>query len=499
MDAGEVLKILDIQYISAERSSDDVKKEVRKELAEAAKDPSVRIKRDAFLLSASKQLKEVFGDALQNMDDLFKNERDGIGLEHGNVAIATDIQLDEKNIADTYRTEVKDTRCQYTLPLDHNGLGYNNLINMYMLIKLNEQKPSNGRSILCIEEPEAHLHPAMQYKLFKYLRDRNFEERQKQQIIVSTHSSNISAVAGLENMFMMAYCRDESVRDCRQQSLKELFAENSSDNKVQAKKHLSKFLDVTRSDMLFADKIILVEGIAERLLLPKFMEKCGCPYENEHVSIVEIGGKHFEHFIELFCGNAVEKKVLCITDRDFEWGVTKDSSADNPSFCTKSEYDAYDGDEHITKLKGRFLSGAHPMPNLKVQTQLVGGRTFEDELFITNLTNETVASNLFNRVIPDQLKMFFSEHKFNAYKWVKYMGSIDGRVLKSVQKYINAFSGVVTQDCENEEFYAQLMFAEIYLHYASSKKGELALGLLVDGPSDLEVPKYIKEGLKWLK
>lgn len=60
--------------------------------------------------------------------------------------------------------------------------------------------------------------------------------------------------------------------------------------------------------MLFADKVILVEGIAERLLLPYFMEKCGYAYEDEHVSIVEIGGKHFEHFVELFNGNALKRK-----------------------------------------------------------------------------------------------------------------------------------------------------------------------------------------------
>ena len=44
----------------------------------------------------------------------------------------------------------------------------------------------------------------------------------KQQIFVSTHSSNISAVAGLDNMFMLAYCRENNVDNCKQQSLEEL-------------------------------------------------------------------------------------------------------------------------------------------------------------------------------------------------------------------------------------------------------------------------------------
>ena len=88
--------------------------------------------------------------------------------------------------------------------------------------------------------------------------------------------------------------------------------------KEEAKKHLTKFLDVTRSDMLFADKVILVEGLAEKLMMPLFMEKCGIPYEDEHISVVEIGGKNFMYFVELFNDNNVSKKVLCITDNDFK-------------------------------------------------------------------------------------------------------------------------------------------------------------------------------------
>lgn len=57
------------------------------------------------------------------------------------------------------------------MPIDHNGLGYNNLINIYMLIKLKELRVGKDFRILCLEEPEAHLHHAMQYKLFKYLKN----------------------------------------------------------------------------------------------------------------------------------------------------------------------------------------------------------------------------------------------------------------------------------------------------------------------------------------
>lgn len=116
------------------------------------------------------------------------------------------------------------------------------------------------------------------------------------------------------------YNREGNDSDCTQQSLLEQFADKDGTTiKAEAKAHLTKFLDVTRSDMLFSDKVILVEGIAEKLLVPLFMEICGCPYEDEHISIVEIGGKHFQYFVELFNGNAIKKKVLCITDKDFKW------------------------------------------------------------------------------------------------------------------------------------------------------------------------------------
>ena len=234
-----------------------------------------------------------------------------------------------------------------------------------MLIKLTEVKQGRDFKILCLEEPEVHLHPAMQYKLFKYLKNLDKKNELNQQIFVTTHSSNISAVAGIDNMFMLAYERNDKYSDCRQQSLQEQFTDlDGKKVKEDAKLHLTKFLDVTRSDMLFADKVILVEGIAEKLLMPLFMDVCGCPYEDEHISIVEIGGKHFEHFVELFNGNAVNKKVLCITDRDFKW-IDDDEKL--------KSLEKYKNDEvsHIKKLKERF-----DIENFCICTQTLGGKTF---------------------------------------------------------------------------------------------------------------------------
>ena len=363
-----------------------------------------------------------------------------------------------------------------------------------MLIKLTEIQKGRDFKILCLEEPEAHLHPAMQYKLFKYLKNLDKKNELNQQIFVTTHSSNISAVAGIDNMFMLSYERGEEGSDCHQQSLEEQFKDaDGKTEKDDAKQHLSKFLDVTRSDMLFADKVILVEGIAEKLLMPIFMDACGCSYEDEHISIVEIGGKHFEHFVELFNGNAVNKKVLCITDRDFKW-IDDDGKL--------KSFETYQNEEvsHIKKLKERF-----PIENFYICTQSLGGKTFEDELLLSNIDNLDVAKVFFKKAICDGLEDFFEKHNFDITTWIADVEDIDGRSRKVIDRYLKAYNERIDTAPENAKFYEKIIFAELFLHYAKSKKGEVALSLLTDKAlynedetTKIAVPDYIQEGLKWL-
>lgn len=490
-----VTDIFDIRFIGAERTSEEVRMETKREIISFTKNSNNAAALAMLKHKVSEDIKNFLSPSITKLDALFENEKNEIGLAKGNVSIASTVQA-KFSLADTYTTEVKDTKSGYTLPLQHNGLGYNNLINIYMLVKLTEIRPGKDFRILCLEEPEAHLHPAMQYKLFKYLRDLDDTDGLNQQIFVTTHSSNISAVAGLDNMFMIAHNREGDNYDCSQQSLLEQFDDKDGTTiKAEAKAHLTKFLDVTRSDMLFSDKVILVEGIAEKLLLPLFMEICGCAYEDEHISIVEIGGKHFKYFIELFNRNAVKKKVLCITDKDFKW-IDFDGDSNLRSY---SEYESNEP-THITDLKKRF-----PIENFHICTQSMGGRTFEDEFFLANIKNEATATIVFKKAISDTVNEFFDKYGFDLTAWESHIEEMDGRSRKAVRKFLDAYKSRIDNSPKRISDYEKLIFAEIFLNYAKDKKGDIALGILTDkslmnedGSSKLVVPRYIQEGLKWL-
>lgn len=482
VDKKEATDIFQIDFIEAERNSEEVYRETKHEIEIFLKSDENSAALQELQHDLSDAMKNRIQPVLSRISTLIDNEQNDIGLKKGNIAISQDLRP-SASISNSYVIDVRDTKSDYVLPLSHNGLGYNNLINMYMLIRLVEIKRGKDFRILCLEEPEAHLHPAMQYKLFKFLKKLDAEDKLNQQIFVTTHSSNITAVAGLDNMFMLAYERADETSDCVQQSMQKQLEHANS-----AKDHMMKFLDVTRSDILFADKIILVEGIAEKLLLPKFMEKCGYSYEDEHVSIIEIGGKHFDYFIRLFAHNPVKKKVLCITDNDFKWeenGVI----ADITTYANFSP-------SHVKKLNEDFVS----VDNLHICYQNQYGKTFEDELFISNFDQLYITKKLLKIALPDSLHTYIEENGTNFYRWWSNINTVNAKSREKIKKPLMQYVAACKAQPANIAAYKMLFFAELFYLYAQDRKGDVALSILVDDAlmKKMVVPSYIKEGIKWL-
>ena len=218
------------------------------------------------------------------------------------------------------------------LPETFNGLGVRNLI--YILLKLLEfyksfiTKPTSpGIHIIFIEEPEVHLHPQMQEVFISKLNDlpNVFAKKFNNgipwpvQFVVTTHSSHLANKATFESMRYFFSCSEAHGSNIHSTKIKDLKMGLGGPLK-EDREFLHKYMTLTRCDLMFADKAILIEGITERLLLPKMIEKMeeeqpnGHRLTSQYISVMEVGGAYAHRFFRLLA--FLELRTLIITDLD---------------------------------------------------------------------------------------------------------------------------------------------------------------------------------------
>lgn len=206
------------------------------------------------------------------------------------------------------------------LELSQNGLGYNNLI--YMSILLGNLKDSDEESIytaLCVEEPESHLHPQLQKSFFNYLMQ-FLKEDYPFQIFMTSHSPILVSHANLDSIIIL-----ENINN-------KVTAVNWADLNLNKKNksYLTKFFNPA---ILFSKKVILVEGATERILIPFFAKIKNSHFENENIELIDVGGsKNLFHYATLFLENEekehLKKKCAILIDNDkknYQDSCSKDS------------------------------------------------------------------------------------------------------------------------------------------------------------------------------
>lgn len=198
--------------------------------------------------------------------------------------------------------------------VEMNGLGFNNLI--YMAVVLSEmiKDPSAAYRGLIVEEPEAHLHPQLQNVLLQYLQEVvNTNKEQSVQIFVTSHSPNFASSAKLDSITCLSMF-EQSVRTFSPRSI--FPAKDKKTSKLKSK--LERYLDVTRAELFFARKVIFVEGAAELLLINEIAKKLGAKFDLKRnaVSLISVEGLNFDCFIPLFGETKLAIPVAIITDAD---------------------------------------------------------------------------------------------------------------------------------------------------------------------------------------
>jgi len=334
------------------------------------------------------------------------------GLQDPNLSAITELNV--KSLLESNTKVIYQKSEHFSLPETYNGLGFRNLI--YILFRIYEYFrlfQSQGEipkgQIIFIEEPEAHLHPQMQEVFIRQLDQIVFEFEKKLnnklkwpvQFVVSTHSTHIANETEFDKI---RYFISKNEKGTKIKDLSSIF---DPINDKQDKEFVHKYLTLTKCDLYFADKAILLEGATERILMPEIIRKVdnvnSINLKRKYLSIVEIGGAYAHHFYKFL--DFLELQTLIITDLDsVKTEIKPDKKGTNrttypayPVFeCTHSsniglskwfgESEYLELEKLIVKLETEKMSNFRKLAfQIPENGMCVCGRSFEDAFILANL------------------------------------------------------------------------------------------------------------------
>ena len=379
------------------------------------------------------------------------------------------------------------------LPEKYNGLGYQNLISMvFNLIRFRDEWMRVGKAIknmaaedtpiqplhvVLVEEPEAHLHAQVQQVFIKKAYEvlRNYAKLEdaafNTQLIVSTHSSHIAHELDFS---CLRYFRRERAKEVGEiPTATVINLSNTFGNNDETSKFATRYLRTTHCDLFFADAALLVEGSAERMLIPHFIRSKFPKLEQSYICLLEIGGAHAHRMEPLL--NTLGLLSLVVTDLD--------SIMDSDSGKVRPERD-----------KG-YRTGNTTLKNWVPRKELL------DELLDVpddaKQTTDRLVRVAYQCPFNVEFKDGEGESEVIPYTFEDSMALTNVGLIREYADPVGLLRRLQESLMKNSLSEA---VKDMFKNLDNARKAEMALELLYRSePDELVPPKYIADGLKWLE
>jgi len=445
-----------------------------------------------------KNLEEKFKDSIEELENLGYPGINNPTIKIESKVNATDTLKHESAVK--YEISQNSSEEHYHLPEQYNGFGYQNLISMvFRLISFRDDWMQVGKfnkgignktiepiHLVLIEEPEAHLHVQIQQVFIKHaykvLTENTFLKENPNfctQLILSTHSSHIVKevdFSDLRYFKRLNLSEKNTIPTTTVINLSDVFG----DKENETNKFVTRYLQTTHCDIFFADALILVEGSAENMLIPHFIRNKYPILNQMYITILEINGRHNHRLRPLI--EKIGLTTLVITDIDAvsKEGYHKHEEPKRNKEIITTNYTinnwiiGINSLDSLLDLNSNKKIKEYELPNtfsIRVAYQIPIQVEYNGKM------QEAIASTFEDSLIYTNFKLFSDKTEK------------DGTIY-DIQTTINS--------CQNFE----QLHTDIYEKIRSKDfhKAEFTLDLIfVKDPKEIEVPNYIKEGLRWLE